>query len=178
MQCYNKSLVQCTLKWSIYLALTLWSSLTFCFSSVIVLFRRSTVLCKFLCFRWHSELQELLTLGRLGVITWCGVNMRTGAATGVSVAVTDVVAPVAVHVSWTATAVYGTATREAALVDAVAPAESLVNTTEALLQMSSGEATKSSSTAMSSAISIFLFLCSSLPLDRASRFSCLQKHQI
>ena len=111
-------------------------------------------------------------------MTGGGVNMRTGAATGVSITVTDVVAPVAVHVPGTATAVNGTATREAALVDAIAPAESLVNTTEALLQMSSGEATKSSSTAMSSAISIFLFFCSSLPSDRASRFSCLQKHQI
>lgn len=81
-------------------------------------------------------------------MTGGGVNMRTEAATAVSITVTDVMAPVAVHVPETATAVNGTATREAALVDAVAPAESLVNTTEALLKMSSGAATKSSSTAV------------------------------
>lgn len=106
------------------------------------------------------------------------MNMRTGAATGVSITVTDVVAPVAVHVPGTATAVNGTAPWEATLVDAVASAESLFNTTEALVQISSGAAIKSSWTAVSSTISIFLFLCPSLPSCRASRFSCLQKHQI
>lgn len=90
----------------IYLSLA-YSSLRFCFSSAFVLLRCSIILCKFLCFLCHPGLQELLTSDCLDVISVDEVNMERGAATGVSITATDVVAPVVVHVSGTATAVNG-----------------------------------------------------------------------